>query len=81
MTHAETSLYCKHPAYSPLLNRTHAWQVDGPPGNAFELVYGGVTDRVRQNMHAADPALGEWIRWAGNHGGSCTFHLLDMRGK
>ena len=38
------------------------FQVAGPPGNAFDLVYGGVTDRVRSNMHAADPALGEWIR-------------------
>lgn len=34
----------------------------GPPGNAFELVYGGVTDRVRANMQAADPVLQEWIR-------------------
>ena len=68
-------LHCiaKHPANCPLLTRTHAWQVHGPPGNAFELVYGGVTDRVRQNMHAADPALGEWIRWAGNQGGAAPF--------
>ena len=35
----------------------------GAPGNAFELVYDGVTDLVRKKMHAADPALGEWIRW------------------
>eukprot|EP00887_Chlorella_sp_A99_P001405 scaffold8.g1405.t1 len=34
----------------------------GPPGNAFELVYSAVSDRVRANMHAADPGLGEWIR-------------------
>lgn len=38
-------------------------QAAGPPGNAFELVYGGVTDRVRANMQAADPVLQEWIRW------------------
>ncbi len=37
-------------------------QVAGPPGNAFELVYGGVTDRVRANMQAADPVLQGWIR-------------------
>ena len=37
-------------------------QAAGPPGNAFELVYGGVTDRVRANMQAADPVLQEWIR-------------------
>lgn len=43
-------------------------QVSGPPGNAFELVYAGVTDRVRANMHAADPVLGEWIRCAGRWG-------------
>lgn len=37
-------------------------KVGGPPGNAFELVYGPVTDKVRHNMHAADPVLGELIR-------------------
>ena len=37
-------------------------QAAGPAGNAFELVYGGVTDRVRANMQAADPVLQEWIR-------------------
>lgn len=37
-------------------------KVGGPPGNAFELVYGPVTDKVRRNMHAADPVLGELIR-------------------
>lgn len=45
------------------MHRTRPAQVSGPPGDAFELVYGGVTDRVRANMHTADPALGEWIRW------------------
>ncbi len=37
-------------------------KIGGPPGNAFELVYDNVTDLVRKKMHAADPALGEWIR-------------------
>lgn len=41
----------------------------GPPGNAFEMVYGGVTDLVRKKMHAADPALGEWIRCGAAGGG------------
>ena len=35
----------------------------GPPGDAFEIVYERVTDKVRRNMHAADPVLGEYIRW------------------
>jgi hypothetical protein len=39
-------------------------QVSGPPGDAFELVYKGVADRVRANLHAADAGLGEWIRQA-----------------
>lgn len=34
----------------------------GPPGDAFELVYGPVTAAVRRKCHGADPALGEWIR-------------------
>lgn len=33
-----------------------------PPGDAFEVVYERVTDKVRRNMHAADPVLGEYIR-------------------
>jgi hypothetical protein len=37
--------------------------VGGPPGDAFEVVYERVTDKVRRNMHAADPVLGEYIRW------------------
>lgn len=37
-------------------------KVGGPPGDAFEVVYGKVTDKVRRNMHAADPVLGELIR-------------------
>ena len=52
------------PCHAAALGGCHPPQVSGPPGNAFELVYGGVTDRVRANMHAADAALGEWIRWA-----------------
>ena len=39
-------------------------KVGGPPGDAFEVVYGKVTDKVRRNMHAADPVLGELIRHA-----------------
>ena len=39
-------------------------KVGGPPGDAFEVVYGKVTDKVRRNMHAADPVLGELIRRA-----------------
>ena len=37
-------------------------KVGGPPGDAFELVYGGLSDKVRHKIHDADPALGEWIR-------------------
>lgn len=36
----------------------------GPLGNAFELVYGKVTDAVRRAVHRADPVLAEWIRWS-----------------
>jgi alkylhydroperoxidase/carboxymuconolactone decarboxylase family protein YurZ len=54
--------------------------VAGPPGDAFELVYGGVTDRVRANMHAADPALGEWIRLH-LYGDLYSSPGLDMRQK
>jgi hypothetical protein len=39
-------------------------KVGGAPGDAFELVYGSVTDKVRRNMHAADPVLGELIRYS-----------------
>ena len=39
-----------------------AGKVGGPPGNAFELVYGGTTDAVRKKMHAVDPVLSEYIR-------------------
>ncbi|KAI3436852.1 hypothetical protein D9Q98_006262 [Chlorella vulgaris] len=55
-------------------------KVAGPPGDAFELVYGGVTDRVRANMHAADPALGEWIRLH-LYGDLYSSPGLDMRQK
>lgn len=37
----------------------------GPPGDAFEVVYEKVTDKVRRNMHAADPVLAEYIRCGG----------------
>jgi len=37
-------------------------KVGGPPGDAFELVYGSVTDAVRRKVHSSDPGLGEWIR-------------------
>jgi alkylhydroperoxidase/carboxymuconolactone decarboxylase family protein YurZ len=37
-------------------------KVGGPPGDAFELVYATVAGAVRRKVHAADPALGEWIR-------------------
>ena len=49
-------------AASQLLARDTPGKVGGPPGNAFELVYGGVTDAVRRKMHAVDPVLGEYIR-------------------
>ncbi|KAL4457939.1 hypothetical protein ABPG75_012804 [Micractinium tetrahymenae] len=55
-------------------------KVSGPPGNAFELVYAGVTDRVRANMHAADPVLGEWIRLH-LYGDIYSSPGLDMRCK
>ena len=34
----------------------------GQPGNAFELVYAGVRDRVWQNLYTIEPVLSEWIR-------------------
>lgn len=34
----------------------------GSPGNAFELVYGHVTDAVRRTVRKSDPVLAEWIR-------------------
>ncbi|KDD75383.1 hypothetical protein H632_c710p1 [Helicosporidium sp. ATCC 50920] len=37
-------------------------KVSGPPGNAFELVYGDIALAVRKKLHDADPVLGEWIR-------------------
>lgn len=37
-------------------------KVSGAPGDAFELVYGSVTDAVRRKVHSSDPPLGEWIR-------------------
>ena len=46
-----------------LLTKDTPGKVGGQPGNAFELVYGGVTDAVRKKMHAVDPVLGEYIRW------------------
>lgn len=39
-------------------------KVAGAPGNAFELVYQGNTNVVRQKMHTVDPVLGEWIRYS-----------------
>jgi alkylhydroperoxidase/carboxymuconolactone decarboxylase family protein YurZ len=36
--------------------------VCGAPGDAFELVYQGNTNVVRQKMHKVDPVLGELIR-------------------
>ena len=37
-------------------------KVGGPPGNAFELVYGTVSDQVRKKVQDADPVLSEWIQ-------------------
>lgn len=37
-------------------------KVNGAPGNAFELVYDKVTDKVRDKLHSWDPVLAEWIR-------------------
>eukprot|EP00890_Picochlorum_soloecismus_P000030 jgi/Picsp_1/1027/NSC_04511-R1_carboxymuconolactone decarboxylase len=37
-------------------------KVGGPPGNAFELVYGTVSDQVRKKVEDADPVLSEWIQ-------------------
>lgn len=34
----------------------------GPPGNAFELVYGHMTDAVRRAVRKVDPVLADWIR-------------------
>ncbi|PSC72828.1 4-carboxymuconolactone decarboxylase [Micractinium conductrix] len=52
----------------------------GPPGDAFELVYTNVTDRVRAKMHDADPILGEWIRMH-LYGDIYSSPGLDMRRK
>lgn len=45
-----------------LLPEDRPGKVGGPPGNAFEIVYDGVTDKVREKMHSVDPVLGEYIR-------------------
>lgn len=47
---------------SQLLPEETPGKVGGPPGDAFEVVYERVTDKVRRNMHAADPVLSEYIR-------------------
>lgn len=37
-------------------------KVDGPPGDAFRLVYSTIAPVVGQRVHDADPVLAEWIR-------------------
>ena len=39
-------------------------QVGAPPGNAFDLVYAKVRDRVWQGLYAMDSVVAESIRWA-----------------
>lgn len=53
-----------HKCHPQLLPEETPGKVGGPPGDAFEVVYDQVTDKVRRNMHAADPVLGEYIRRA-----------------
>ena len=47
-----------------LLPENRPGKVGGPPGDAFELIYAGVTDKVREKLHSVDPVLGEYIRFA-----------------
>lgn len=54
--------------FMQLLERNTPGKVTGGPGNAFELVYGSITEVVRQKMHSTDPTLCEWIR--------CHHHCL-----
>ena len=51
-------------AHHQLLERDTPGKVGGAPGDAFELVYGVVTDAVREKVHAVDPVLAEYIRCA-----------------
>ena len=37
-------------------------KVDGPRGDAFDLVYSSIAPAVRQKVHSADPVLAEWIQ-------------------
>lgn len=34
----------------------------GLPGNAFDLVYDSMADKVLQRVYSVDSVLGEWIR-------------------
>ena len=51
-------------AAAQLLPEDRPGKVGGPPGDAFELIYAGVTDKVREKLHSVDPVLGEYIRFA-----------------
>ena len=55
-------------AAAHLLDGGAPGKVGGPPGDAFELVYLGVRDRVWANLYKVDPVLSEYIRYVHSSG-------------
>jgi hypothetical protein len=47
-----------------LLQEEAPGKAGGPPGNAFELVYDKMADRVLGRLYNVDGVLAEWIRCA-----------------